>query len=183
MCCRYAGQVPPSLILPFLQCLPPRKVFLVFCGSGMGLAAIIFAAVFWVSSNPDSLIFGSSLLSQLLSNNILVVLILVLFLGSFQFGFAPMRYTLLSELFIPREQVLLSGRQPLYSHPGNCGKPGPQHVLVLWFCHDKDVPPALHQLWARLHLCRNHLRVRLQHPLHPSCYSRDKREKQGEETS
>jgi len=81
-----------------------RKVFLVFCGSGMGLAAIIFAAIFWVSSNPESLIFGSSLLSQILSNNILVVLILVLFLGSFQFGFAPMRYTLLSELFIPREQ-------------------------------------------------------------------------------
>ena len=94
----------------------PRKVFLVFCGSGMGLAAIIFAAIFWVSSNPESLIFGSSLLSHILSNNILVVLILVLFLGSFQFGFAPMRYTLLSELFTPREQVLLERLSMLADH-------------------------------------------------------------------
>ena len=72
----------------------------------MSLAAIIFAAIFWVSSHPGTFIFGSSLLTQILSNNILVVLVLVLFLGSFQFGFGPMRYTLLSELFLPREQVL-----------------------------------------------------------------------------
>ena len=42
---------------------------------------------------------------ELLSNNILVVFTLVLFVGSFQFGFGPMRYTLLGELFEPREQV------------------------------------------------------------------------------
>ena len=155
----------------------PRKVFLVFCGSGMGIAAIIFAAIFWVSSNPESLIFGSSLLSQILSNNILVVLILVLFLGSFQFGFAPMRYTLLSELFIPREQVLLERLSILDDHqfliiiPGNSGKSGPQYFLVLWFCHNKDVPLAVHQLWARHHLRWHLLRLHLQHHLHPPRYS------------
>ena len=91
---------------PSLMFLPlTRKVFLILCGSGMGLAAIIFAAVFWVSSNSDTLIFGSSFLNQLLRNNILIIVILVLFLGSFNFGFGPMRYTLLSELFQPRDQV------------------------------------------------------------------------------
>ena len=150
----------------------PRKVFLVFCGSGMGLAAIIFAPIFWVSSNPESLIFGNSLLSQILSNNTLVVLILVLFLGSFQFGYGPMRYTLLSELFTPREQVLERiGYQLMIILPGNSGKPGPQYLLVLWFHHDQDVPPALQQLWARHHLRWHLLHLRFQHHLHPCPYS------------
>ena len=86
--------------MPFL-----RKVFLVLCASGMGIGAIVFSGIFWVSSHTESLIFGNANLNELLANNILVVVTLVLFVGSFQFGFGPMRYTLLGELFEPREQV------------------------------------------------------------------------------
>ena len=82
-----------------------RKVFLVLCASGMGIGAIVFSGIFWVSSHTESLIFGNPNLNELLTNNILVVVTLVLFVGSFQFGFGPMRYTLLGELFEPREQV------------------------------------------------------------------------------
>lgn len=65
-----------------------------------------FAGIFWASSNPETLLLGSYFLNQVFRSSILVVAVLVLFLGSFQFGFAPMRYTLLSELFIPRDQVV-----------------------------------------------------------------------------
>ena len=82
-----------------------RKVFLVLCATGMGIGATIFSGIFWVTSHTDSWIFGSENFDELLSNNILVVFTLVLFVGSFQFGFGPMRYTLLGELFEPREQV------------------------------------------------------------------------------
>jgi len=70
----------------------------------MGIGATIFSGIFWVTSHTDSWIFGSENFDELLSNNILVVFTLVLFVGSFQFGFGPMRYTLLGELFEPREQ-------------------------------------------------------------------------------
>jgi len=135
-----------------------RKVFLVFCGSGMGLASIIFAPIFWVSSKPESLIFGSSLLRQILSNNILVVLVLVLFLGSFQFGFGPMRYTLSQRALHPERA-------------GNSGKPGPQYVLVLWFHHNQDIPPAVQQLRSRHHLRWHLLHLCFQHCFHPCSYS------------
>ena len=82
-----------------------RKVFLVLCATGMGIGATIFSGIFWVNSHTDSWIFGSENFDELLSNNILVVFTLVFFVGSFQFGFGPMRYTLLGELFEPREQV------------------------------------------------------------------------------
>lgn len=82
-----------------------RKVFLVLCATGMGIGATIFSGIFWVTSHTDSWIFGSENFDELLSNNILVVFTLVLFVGSFQFGFGPMRYTLLGELFEPRGQV------------------------------------------------------------------------------
>ena len=71
----------------------------------MGIGATIFSGIFWVTSHTDSWIFGSENFDEFLSNNILVVFTLVLFVGSFQFGFGPMRYTLLGELFEPREQV------------------------------------------------------------------------------
>ena len=71
----------------------------------MGIGAIVFAGIFWVSSHAESLIFGNAILNELLTNNVLVVVTLILFVGSFNFGFAPIRYTLLSELFEPREQV------------------------------------------------------------------------------
>ena len=71
----------------------------------MGIGALIFSGIFWVSSHTESLIFGSANFNELLTNSILVVVTLILFVGSFQFGFGPMRYTLLGELFEPREQV------------------------------------------------------------------------------
>merc|ERR1712227_528759 len=84
-----------------------RKVFLVLCALGMGIGAIIFAGIFWVSSHAETLIFGNAILNDLLTNSILVVVTLILFAGSYNFGFAPMRYTLLGELFDPREQELI----------------------------------------------------------------------------
>ena len=78
---------------------------MVLCASGMGIGAIVFAGIFWVSSHTESLIFGNANINDLLTNNVLVVITLILFVGSFQFGFGPMRYTLLGELFEPREQV------------------------------------------------------------------------------
>ena len=97
----YLSPILSQLSLYFL-----RKVFLVFCGCSMSLASMAFAGIFWASANPETLLLGSLFLSRVFRSSILVVAVLVLFLGSFQFGFAPMRYTLLSELFIPRDQVV-----------------------------------------------------------------------------
>ena len=97
----YLSPILSQLSLYFL-----RKVFLVFCGCSMSLASMAFAGIFWASANPETLLLGSLFLSRVFRSSILVVAVLVLFLGSFQFGFAPMRYTLLSELFIPRDQVI-----------------------------------------------------------------------------
>ena len=99
----YLSPILSQLSLYFL-----RKVFLVFCGCSMSLASMAFAGIFWASANPETLLLGSLFLSRVFRSSILVVAVLVLFLGSFQFGFAPMRYTLLSELFIPRDQVVRS---------------------------------------------------------------------------
>ena len=112
----YSAGEPQDEVLPFNKMTQHRiycefdetsfrKVFLVLCATGMGIGATIFSGIFWVTSHTDSWIFGSENFDELLSNNILVVFTLVLFVGSFQFGFGPMRYTLLGELFEPREQV------------------------------------------------------------------------------
>merc|ERR1712223_1225021 len=77
--------VTGSCLQMFAADLLGRKVFLVLCATGMGIGATIFSGIFWVTSHTDSWIFGSENFDELLSNNILVVFTLVLFVGSFQF--------------------------------------------------------------------------------------------------
>ena len=115
-----------------------RKVFLVLCACGMGIGAIVFAGIFWVSSHAESLIFGNAILNELLTNNVLIVVTLILFVGSFNFGFAPIRYTLLSELFEPREQV--KTLSPSFFSAGADRKSGPQHILAFWLHRHKVIP-------------------------------------------
>ena len=159
--------------MPFL-----RKVFLVLCASGMGIGAIVFSGIFWVSSHTESLIFGNANLNELLANNILVVVTLVLFVGSFQFGFGPMRYTLLGELFEPREQVKTLTPSSLFVafSPGDDRKPGPQHVLAFWLCRHQVVPAARIRVRAHHHLRWRCLCLLLQRPLHNRRHSGDEGE-------
>ena len=159
-----------------------RKVFLVLCATGMGIGATIFSGIFWVTSHTDSWIFGSENFDELLSNNILVVFTLVFFVGSFQFGFGPMRYTLLGELFEPREQVVelfswTKFRSSLFS--GDNRKSRPLHLLGSGLRGDQVIPPSRGQVRAHNDLRRRRRSLCVQRSFHNCRDSRDQGEGEG----
>ena len=98
-------------------------------GLGSCLTTAAFAAIFWNLDNNDkkvgltmdfvifesqrveNLIYfqfavsGSTVLGSILSSNILLVSCLILYFLSFNIGFGPVKFTLLSEMFTPTDQV------------------------------------------------------------------------------
>ena len=80
---------------------------MVISGLGTGATTLLFASTFWASNQHNETFLGSSTLKSLLTNDVFLVSILVLYLVFFNLGFGPIRYTLQSELFSPKEQVLI----------------------------------------------------------------------------
>ena len=88
-----------------------RKTFLVISGLGTGATTALIAAFFWANKQPGQPILGSSILHHLLTNNVFLVVVVVLYIAFFNLGFGPIRYTLQSELFTPKEQVRRNKKQ------------------------------------------------------------------------
>ena len=82
-----------------------RKTFLVISGLGTGVTTALLATSFWANKQPGQSVLGSSILHNFLTNHVFLVVVLVLYIAFFNLGFGPIRYTLQSELFTPKEQV------------------------------------------------------------------------------
>lgn len=87
-----------------------RKTFLAISGLGTSFATAAFAAIFWKFDQDEKIaVLGSSFLGNILSSNIFLVSCLIAFYVSINIGFAPVKYTLLSEMFTPTEQKTIAG--------------------------------------------------------------------------
>ena len=75
-------------------------------GIGTSISAAAFAVIFYKFENSDPVVL-SLVLHHILTSKIFLITCIGLYIFSVNIGFAPLKYTLLSEMFTPIEQVLV----------------------------------------------------------------------------
>ena len=126
---------------------------MVISGLGMGVTTLLFAATFWANSHPNETVIGNSTVKMVLTNHVFLVTTLALYIAFFNLGFGPIRYTLQSELFTPKEQVrkmTMLGLITLFLE--NCWFYLPNGLVGVWVLGHKDVPRPEPRLWIHRHL-------------------------------
>ena len=86
-------------------------------GIGTSISAAAFAVIFYKFENSDPVIL-SLVLHNILTSKIFLITCIGLYIFSVNIGFAPLKYTLLSEMFTPMEQVpVIVFKELLPYHP------------------------------------------------------------------
>ena len=78
---------------------------MIISGAGMGATTLLFSATFSAALQPGHPFLGSFVLKTILTNDVFILVVLGFYFVFFNAGFAPIKYTLRSELLMPKEQV------------------------------------------------------------------------------
>ena len=82
---------------------------MILSGVGTSISAAALAAIFYKFENSDR-VAVCLLLDQILASKIFLIICIGLYIFSVNIGFAPLKYTLLSEMFTPIEQVSVNSQ-------------------------------------------------------------------------